>query len=89
MAEQLFGIYNIHTHTHHIVIELCVMEKNEENKKEDEQIEIFIRRYSAGNLHFFFHTQKKKLPNLGSNSWFSLTGSYRLNIRLSGTSPST
>ena len=25
-----------------------------------------IRRYSVGILHFFFRTQRKKLPNLGS-----------------------
>ena len=25
------------THTHHIVFEICAMEKNEENKTEDEQ----------------------------------------------------
>ena len=29
-----------------------------------------IRRSTVGNLHFFFHAQRKKLPNLGSNSWF-------------------
>ena len=33
------------------------------------------RRYLEGiqlvaDLHFFFHTHGKKLPNLGSNSWF-------------------
>ena len=33
------------------------------------------------------HTQRKKLSNLESNSWFSLPGSYRLTIRLSGTRP--
>ena len=33
---------------------------------------LYTRRYSVGNLHFFFHTQREKLPNLGSNSWFSL-----------------
>ena len=44
-------------------------------------IDISVRRYSVGNLHFFFHTQRKKLPNLGSNSWFSLPGSYCLMVR--------
>ena len=29
-----------------------------------------------------FHTQRKKLPNLGSNSWVSLPGSYHLTISL-------
>ena len=33
------------------------------------------------------YTQRKKLPNLGSNSWFSLPGSYCLTIKLSGTHP--
>ena len=34
------------------------------------------------NLHLFFHIERKKLPNLGSNSWSSLSGSYPLTIRL-------
>ena len=33
-------------------------------------------------LHFFFHLTRKKLPNLGLNSWSSLSGSYPLTIRL-------
>ena len=28
-----------------------------------------VRRSTVGNLHFFIHTQRKKLPNLGLNSW--------------------
>ena len=32
-------------------------------------------------------TQRNKLPNLESNSWFSLPGSYYLTIRLSCTCP--
>ena len=34
------------------------------------------RKYSVGNLQFFFHTQRKKLLSLGLNSWFSLPGSF-------------
>ena len=34
------------------------------------------------NLHLLFHIARKKLPNLRSNSWSSLPGSYSLTIRL-------
>ena len=39
--------------------------------------------YKVTNLHL----TRKKLPNLGSNSWSSLPGSYPLTIRLLGTHP--
>ena len=40
LAEQLFGMYNIHTH--HIVFELSVMEKKKDESNEINKIENFM-----------------------------------------------